>query len=580
MRFKTFLISFIVAFLLITPMLILGRDSFVVIHDNLDGDVPARVLLAKGGYLFSSGDDVLPQLMNGMPRNNLFSGLNLVNWLYFFFDPFTAYLLNKFIVHLVALIGMQYFLSSHIFKDSKSDLYIVLIIWFASIGFSILPFYSTFGLSVAGVPLVFFAFMNIIKADTAHPGDYLILALFPLYSSLVLSGMFLVIALVGWTIYYFIQNRGLVSYSVLKRAIAGVAILVTGYLIVEYNLISSLVSDQGFISIRSAWDITTYSPLQTVLQKAKEMFLHGRYHAASLHEKIFWLSLLALMLSLITCNRHKLIGRLLIIQMGIALFFGFVVWDAIFPYKEIFPVLKSITLGRFHYLSPFIWYVLMAVSLQVIYESISRIPFQYFKLIGLVIICAFSTYQTYDILRRNQEFNLNFLQVIKGNSESKNYISFNQFYSEATFSAIDKYIDLPKDSYRVASIGIHPGIALYNGFYTLDFYYSNYPLAYKHQFRQIIASELEKNVKWKNYFDSVGIRCYILVDEIPDFLSTKQKKRVIQNLDLDITSFKAMGGRYIFSAAKILNPSQTGLKFLRSFDDSTSAWIIYLYEVN
>ncbi|MDA6131502.1 DUF6044 family protein, partial [Escherichia coli] len=58
-----------------------------------------------------------------------------------------------------------------------------------------------------------------------------------------------------------------------------------------------------------------------------------------------------------------------------------------------------------------------------------------------------------------------------------------QFYAEEQFSAIKEYIGLPQEDYRVASIGLHPAIAQYNGFYTLDSYNNFYPLTYKYQFR-------------------------------------------------------------------------------------------------
>ena len=67
---------------------------------------------------------------------------------------------------------------------------------------------------------------------------------------------------------------------------------------------------------------------------------------------------------------------------------------------------------------------------------------------------------------------------------------------------------MPVEDYRVASIGIHPAIAQYNGFYTLDTYNNFYPLSYKHEFRKIIEKELEKNKKIRNYFDAWGGRCY------------------------------------------------------------------------
>ncbi|MBO5281674.1 MAG: hypothetical protein J6B43_00890, partial [Lachnospiraceae bacterium] len=59
------------------------------------------------------------------------------------------------------------------------------------------------------------------------------------------------------------------------------------------------------------------------------------------------------------------------------------------------------------------------------------------------------------------------------------------------------------------SLGITPAAALYNGFYCLDGYSNLYPLEYKHEFREIIARELEKSEGVRVYFDAWGNRCYL-----------------------------------------------------------------------
>ena len=50
-------------------------------------------------------------------------------------------------------------------------------------------------------------------------------------------------------------------------------------------------------------------------------------------------------------------------------------------------------------------------------------------------------------------------------------------------------------------------------------------------------------------------------------------------LDIDTQEFKDMGGRYIFSAAEILNYKMEQLDFLGVFEDDDSVWRIFVYEV-
>ncbi|GAA3312748.1 hypothetical protein GCM10020331_001250 [Ectobacillus funiculus] len=108
--------------------------------------------------------------------------------------------------------------------------------------------------------------------------------------------------------------------------------------------------------------------------------------------------------------------------------------------------------------------------------------------------------------------------------------SFRQFYSEHLFQEIKNYIGKPQQSYRVASIGLHPAIAQYNGFYTVDTYTNFYPLSYKYQFRAIIAKELDKSPVLKDYYDHWGNRVYVFVAELGkhyEFRKNSKKKRFI-----------------------------------------------------
>ena len=101
--------------------------------------------------------------------------------------------------------------------------------------------------------------------------------------------------------------------------------------------------------------------------------------------------------------------------------------------------------------------------------------------------------------------------AIYGYFNKTNFISYKQFYSVELFEQIKKEINKPLESFRVASIGIEPMVAQYNGFYTLDGYYPDYSKSYKQKFRKIMAKELEKAPFLKNYFDNWGGRCYLFI---------------------------------------------------------------------
>ncbi len=103
--------------------------------------------------------------------------------------------------------------------------------------------------------------------------------------------------------------------------------------------------------------------------------------------------------------------------------------------------------------------------------------------------------------------------------------TFREFYASDQFKQIKRFIGRSPDSYRVASIGLHPAIAQYNGFYTLDTYANIYPLKYKYQFRKIIAKELDKNPVLKRYFDEWGAAATCLLTSSENITRSKRARR-------------------------------------------------------
>jgi hypothetical protein len=160
--------------------------------------------------------------------------------------------------------------------------------------------------------------------------------------------------------------------------------------------------------------------------------------------------------------------------------------------------------------------------------------------------------------------------------------SYRAFFAETLFYQIKKALPGTPADYRVVSVGMHPIVAQTNGFYTLDSYQNNYPLLYKRQFRRIMATEWAKPEarQIKPYFDAYGNRCYIFPAELRmDCLIGKTENRVVTDLQFDNSAFRAMGGRYIFSAVAIKNAASLGWRQVGIFNDSVSYWRIWVYAV-
>lgn len=220
--------------------------------------------------------------------------------------------------------------------------------------------------------------------------------------------------------------------------------------------------------------------------------------------------------------------------------------------------MDTFNFARYHFLRPLVIYASFALALKIIFlqgmtwEKTAK----WLAVLQLVVLGLFND----EIVYRDKP-------------------TVKEFYAESLFKEIKEHIALPQEEYRVASIGIHPAVSQYNGFYTLDTYNNFYPLSYKHQFRKIIEKELAKNKTTRKYFDKWGGRCYIFTAQLGKrYMIKKDSKRHLKHLELNTDVFKEMGGRYIFSAIPIDNAEQNQLLLDKVFVAKNSAWKIYLYK--
>jgi len=163
--------------------------------------------------------------------------------------------------------------------------------------------------------------------------------------------------------------------------------------------------------------------------------------------------------------------------------------------------------------------------------------------------------------------------------------TFEEFFATDLFSEVREHIGQPQSTYRVATIAMHPSVAQYNGFYTVDSYQNNYRLSYKLRFRKVIARELEKNEEIRKYFDEWGSRCYVFVAQLgrggiynKKYADDYSSQR-LTSIELDTAALKELGAGYVLSSVAIDRPERTGLRLERLFQDSRSTWDVYLYQV-
>ncbi|WP_102347478.1 DUF6044 family protein [Bacillus sp. Marseille-P3661] len=544
------LFSFIIIGIFVSPLFILGENAHIRVHDNLDSNIAWYKVLANSGELFGSLNSTITQVINGLPRNAYGPELSGIVMLHALLPSMTAYAISQTITRILAFIGMYLLLKAHFIKGEDAS---VIRIGVALL-FALTPFWPSGMLSTLGHPLALWAFLN-IRARQHTWREWLTLGLLPLYSSIVLGFFFFLVGIgLLWLRDVIIKKdwNGVFLGSLIFMAIM--------FLVVDYRLVFSFLIPHE-ATHRSEFISSRHDFWHSIRLSLKN-FAVGHTHVMTLHTAVIlptWFLALILMFYFKKIKHEKMFVFLMILNYGLSLWYAFWFNTAWIPLKERIDLLNTFNFARFHFLRPLVIYLSFAIACYFVWRLGKK---------WRIIVYAALLLQLFVLIPYNEEIRY----------RSVNAPSFKEFYAVDQFENIEEFIGKPQESYRVASIGLHPAIAQYNGFYTLDTYNNFYPITYKYKFREIIENELAKNKKLKRYYDEWGSRCYIFVDELGkkyDF--RKNSKKQINNLELNTAAFKEMGGRYIFAAVPILNANENDLELLKVFEDDISAWKVYLY---
>ena len=590
--------------LYLSPLFIFGGNLQFLVFDNLDSNVVWFKTLAESGKIFAANDAVIPNIMNGLPRSCYGSEFNIILWLYYFFTPLQAYIINESIIHAVAFVSMYIFLDRYLFKNDSAYKYIY--VNAGALYFAILPFWPSGGLSIPIMPLVTYVLLRIEEGRDSWR-SWLLLALLPLYSDFVLV-YFFYFFLAG---IYFLR-KSIITRRFNRRLLFALVFTVALFLISDYRLVAQMFFENGFVSNRTEYYSLINKSFLDAYRSSLLEFLDGVPHAmgvqvglllplalftllllpvkkklstrdslifASLFivsyfagvwdivlKQIYTLPLIMIiLLALLMQNRSRLLPALLLAQVFLAFWFGFSFyegWRAVF---ELFPGMEMFNFSRFFFMTEMLWAVIAAV---VIKEILIKLNFSVF-MIAVIVIVQFC-------ISLNASFFTTKISLYQ--------LPFNKYYAKKQFSEIEEYIGKPKESYRVVSLGIEPAVAQYNGFYTLDGYMVNYPLAYKHEFRKIIGKYIDSDKYYKDLFDGWGSKAYLFDNGVQyayynEFAIKSMHNKVYNNLELNVSQVSKMGGQYLFSAQAIEDPQKYGLFFLKTFTDPDSLWSVSLYKV-
>lgn len=532
------------------PYLIFWDNSHILIHDNLDSVLVWYKILLESGHIFSPNYTIIEQFMDGLPRSSFPSEFNFTILWFWLFGPFGAYIFERALIPVVAFFGMYLLLRRHVVPGAQNRI----IQTGVALTFGLLPFWPFGGLSVAGLPFLLYAFLNLRACDRSA-FNWVIIAIYPFYASLIGAGVFIIALLGAIALYDLLKTRRLNWNMVL-----GLAIMCALFLFTHYRLFYSFLFDSGYVSHRFEFGLVREPQgfIESIWQFVI-IFIFGQYHAHSLHT---FFILPAIFLGLILLREFRQITKayiaILIFLVVTSFFYGFWGWMEIASIKRYIMSIIPIQLQRFHWLHPLFWSLLFAMSLSLISARLRIGRTLLYVFIGFQVVYVFSYHEIF----RNWSTP-----------------SYQEFFATEQFLQIRGYIKRPVRDYRIVSIGIHPSVTQYNGFYTLDGYSADYPLTYKHKFREIIAPELAKNEKHRIYFDNWGSRSYIFPAQEIGYLNYKKNNVVIDRLDLNIDALKSMGGQYIVSAVRINPKNNPEYSLMKVFTNEKSAWDIYLYRV-
>jgi hypothetical protein len=539
------------------PGLLLGTKAYFNAFDSLDSYVVWYRMVVQQGYAWAPAYTIVEPFMGGVPKFTLVSTYNFYYWLNLLFPTFEVYQILIVFISAIGVLGMWLLSRYHLGLDTLSAA-------FLSLSFGLTPFLPTWGLSIAGQPLLLYAILNVRKKQNGF-WNWLILGAFPFFSNFQSAGVFMLLGLALLIVYDFSKKR-----SVLPL-ISAFALLLLLYSVTKLDLLTNMLGGKGFVSHRM--DMLRFSTSLLICAKVMvRYFLLGNIDVAlSLHTFV----LLPFVIG--TWGNHILKTRTIPFGLSatlgiivlICIYIGALQWDPVVNLRNESDLLRMYSMERFHIFLQLLWHLATA-------QAILLLPVVRKKLIVSVLIVA---QLTICLAYQPTYYARFFSKWVK--IQAYHYIfTYDDYYSAGMFEKIKSTIGKPVGTYRVASIGIPPGIAQYNGLWTIDGYSSNYPLSYKKAFRPIIEKELAKNEINAGFFDYWGSQCLIVYDQGTGYFDTHMTKgRVPKDRDIELSgpALRKMHCDYIISTETIAHPEKSGLKKIAVFD--SPIWHINLYSV-
>lgn len=597
-----FVLGAIAVLAMAIPYAILGEDAIFVYHDQLDGEVIAYLLQAR--HLFGGG--TLPEFLGGADKTALTPPAPAAVLLYRWLPGHVALAMMQVLSSFVGYLGM-FLLLREMMKAATADgvpaargsrvetlyaLAAAFIPCVVGVLYAYLPFLPVYGLSQYGLPMLLWCFLRLGKERGAGRIFYYVYGIFyALNSSLVLCGY----AVLGGMLLAILWNCFGAHRAESGRASARRQLLLWGLLLITYLVENATLLWQMFFGATTSHKAEVLLQGTDFLKSLLTNLTEGGQHSEGLQASFLIGILLVWVLQVIRrwCGgirdndmRGKWLTTALTMNLLLALFAA--LWDssACVALRSHLGALGAFQANRVLWLMPCLWYLALGLSLQQVLAWIqearrgARLHRTGSYVLAALLIAMTALTSVRVLLASNAKPNIQRLR-----NADYAALSFHDYYATDLMPLVEEIINErtgeERSAYRVASLGIDPAAALYYGFYCLDGYSNNYSLAYKHAFREIIAPELDKSDYIRESYDNWGNRVYLYSAESPGYYTIGKGGFVFLDYDIDTEAFTALGGRYLLSAAYILNPEETGLALLvpEPIQTQDSYYQLYLYEV-
>ncbi|MBR4671424.1 MAG: hypothetical protein IKO84_12585 [Butyrivibrio sp.] len=585
---KYFSITIVALFIALVAVfyLVIGDNSYIAVHDNLDLFVAQFAMLKNTGSFFAHG--VNAPFLGGISRDVLPSEFSLYTILYMIFPPFAAYIIGYILKVLIAVFSMRLLIMDILkYPKSKENMSVsdeldedkleaaANIATLVGLLYGVLNMFPAFGIPFASIPLIVFLLRraHLSNRKTLSPMIPLLVFLYPILSYFSYFGFFIIGYLLVAIIWLWIREK-----RVPKTLIISMIALIAGYVVMEYRLFDMMLFSKE-MTIRETMD-PGFMPGKDVIRLMGDAFVNGMMHADDVHKffvmpvcviYFFFLNIRYIVkknVRGIFTDSYNL-GALMIVLNAIV--YGLYYFEPVNRFFGIIaPPLKGFQFNRTIFFNPLLWCLMFFV---VIYRVKVPVLLKYAAVLVAVAIVLLTPGRYNDLYTTAHH---TVRAQVYGNENDE--LNFREFYSSKLFKSIKKDIGYAEGEWSVA-YGMHPAILEYNGISTLDGYLGFYSQSYKERFRKVIEPALSRKEATRAYFDDWGARCYLYSGTDDSIVMATRSMFGVTDTDLyaDTTALKDMGCKYIFSRIDISNTEELGLELVGKYSGEESAYTIYVY---